>query len=418
MRTLSLRFIARTLVTFCFFFSSAALHAANNYTQTFTGTAPGWLASGAGQTWTVTAGNFYENRDAEAAVPTSVPKVISYYDNDTWNTNYTYSLRMMGDWGAVGNLVGAVFNYQNATNFYEVSFGSLLKSAPTDQATVTLYKVINNTRTAVASTTFPAPGVDTWFSVKIIRIGTRTTIDVNGVALLTRVDQPELGAGRIGVIGRFNNVAFDDVRVSIASYLFSSGFGSSVTQGAMWTCPGASPWIQTLQGLDVATGFSWPPNFWGTPAIGMFNTTIPCAEHHENYVLLDLPSVTGPTGTTSTALMNNVLVFDDSTWEPATLKSGGARLGVTYKWDVGAGPSYYIRRWLKFPANLISRCRTTASSISTSTRRSIAPAAQAGSPSSGKRIWSGAITTESCGTRTTIAHPTTVTSGSATVRRR
>ncbi len=242
-------------------------------------------------------------------------------------------------------------------NFYEVSFGSLLKDEPTDQATVTLYKVINNTRTAVGSAIFPAPGVDTWFSVKIIRIGDRTTIDVNGVALPTRVTQSELGAGKIGVIGRFNNVAFDEVRVSIATYLFSSGFGHpSVTQG-QWQCPegAGSPWHQTLVGLDEATGFTWPPNFWGVPIIGLFNTTIPCNEAHANYVLIDLPSVTGPSGTMSKALLNNVLNISDSTWDQE-FKSGGARLGVTYRWDTaGAGPRYYIRRWLKYPANLMQQ---------------------------------------------------------------
>ncbi len=103
MRTLSLRPIGRTLLAFCCLcLTSTALHAASNYTQNFFGSAPGWLKSDATHTWTVTAGNFYENRDAEMAIPTPVPKVISYYNNDTWHTNYTYSLRMMGDWGAPG----------------------------------------------------------------------------------------------------------------------------------------------------------------------------------------------------------------------------------------------------------------------------------------------------------------------------
>jgi hypothetical protein len=345
MRTLSL------LSFCCFFLMSTALHAASNYTQNFSGSALGWAKSDPSQTWTVTAGNFYENRDAATVVPVPA-KVISYYNNDTWNTNYTYSLRMMGDWGASGNVVGAVFNYQDVNNFYEVSFGSLAKNSPTDQATVTLYNVASNVRTAVASATFPAPGVDTWFTVKIIRRGDRTTIDVDGVARLTRVQHTGQPAGKIGVIGRFNNVAFDDVRVSIATYLFSSGFGPSVTQGT-WSCAGV--WIQTLLGSDAATGFTWPPNFWGEPLVGMFNTTIPCPEQqHANYVQLDLPGVTGPTGTTSTALMNNVLVFDDSTWPPEH-QSGGARLGASYRWGVGAGPGYYIRRWLKYPANLMQQ---------------------------------------------------------------
>jgi hypothetical protein len=125
-----------------------------------------------------------------------------------WRTDFRYSARLLNQYGASGNLVGLVYNYQSgglyAGDYYEVVF------SPTGIAR--LNKFIQGTRYVVATATHSVPR-NVWFDVEVIRSGLSTTVLVNGTPLFSEVMQGELGAGDIGVVTHWSRGRFDDLNV-------------------------------------------------------------------------------------------------------------------------------------------------------------------------------------------------------------
>ena len=124
-----------------------------------------------------------------------------------WDTDFRYSARLLNQFGASGNLVGLVYNFQGglyAGDYYEVVF------SPTGIAR--LNKVIQGTRYLVASATHSVPR-NVWFNVEVIRSGVNTTVLVNGSTLFDNVSQGELGAGDVGVVTHWSRGRFDDLNV-------------------------------------------------------------------------------------------------------------------------------------------------------------------------------------------------------------
>jgi hypothetical protein len=119
-------------------------------------------------------------------------------------TDYTYRARLLNRFGASGNLVGLVYNYQTglgAGDRYEVVF------APTGQTY--LDKFIQGVRYRVATATHTIPR-NTFFTVELIRSGINTTVKANGVTLFDRVPQAQLPAGQPGVVTHWAQARFDD----------------------------------------------------------------------------------------------------------------------------------------------------------------------------------------------------------------
>jgi hypothetical protein len=125
-----------------------------------------------------------------------------------WDTNFRYSARMLNQFGASGNRVGLVYNYQTngfyAGDYYEVEF------TPTGIAR--LNKVIQGTRYLVASATHGVPR-NVWFDVEVIRSGDSTSVLVDGNAIFDDVTQGDLGAGDVGVVTHWARGRFDDLSV-------------------------------------------------------------------------------------------------------------------------------------------------------------------------------------------------------------
>jgi hypothetical protein len=125
-----------------------------------------------------------------------------------WRTDFRYSARLLNQYGASGNLVGLVYNYQSAGlyagDYYEVVF------SPTGIAR--LNKFIQGTRYVVATATHSIPR-NVWFDVEIIRSGLTTTVLVNGTPLFSPTTQGELGAGDIGVVTHWARGRFDNLNV-------------------------------------------------------------------------------------------------------------------------------------------------------------------------------------------------------------
>lgn len=125
-----------------------------------------------------------------------------------WHTDFRYSARLLNQFGASGNLVGLVYNYQTnglyAGDYYEVVF------SPTGIAR--LNKVIQGTRYLVASAMHAVPR-NVFFDVEVVRSGVSTTVLVNGSAIFDDVPQGELGAGDVGVVTHWSRGRFDDLTV-------------------------------------------------------------------------------------------------------------------------------------------------------------------------------------------------------------
>jgi len=151
-------------------------------------------------TWNVNAGVL----EATSAGATDILTTYISVDSD-----YTYRARLLNRYGASGNLVGLVYNYQAGAlgtgDHYEVVF------APTGQAY--LDKFIQGVRYRVASAAHSIPR-NTWFDVELTRSGPNTTVKVNGATLFDRVPQAQLPIGQLGMVTHWAQARFDNASLT------------------------------------------------------------------------------------------------------------------------------------------------------------------------------------------------------------
>ncbi|HEV8333453.1 MAG TPA: family 16 glycoside hydrolase [Steroidobacteraceae bacterium] len=126
------------------------------------------------------------------------------FSEDREGNNAVYSARLLNQYGASGNLIGLLYNYQGA-DYYEVVF------SPT--GILQLNKFIEGERTTVRTATHNIPR-NTWFDVQVIRNGIRTTVKLNGATLVDGQVQGELRGGSTGVITHWSKGRFDDVSLT------------------------------------------------------------------------------------------------------------------------------------------------------------------------------------------------------------
>lgn len=169
-----------------------------------------WIVSG---TWN-TSGGTLNNVSAGASD-------IVTTNCACWETDFAYRARLLNEYGASGNLVGLVYNYQRSAfanssrpylglyngDYYEVVF------APTGQAFIN--KVLNGARYRVASGTHNVPR-NVSFDVEVLRQGVNTTVKVNGRTVFDRVPQGELPFGDVGVVSHWSKARFDNLTVTDA----------------------------------------------------------------------------------------------------------------------------------------------------------------------------------------------------------
>jgi hypothetical protein len=171
------------------------------YSQDFSSNASGW--STVSGTWGLASGVYGSTAGA-------VDTAIATYQGATWHTGFTLSARLRNQYNDDGNRVGLVFNYVDANNYYEVDFGG----DDNPPATARLRKKVAGTFTTVATNSFTGGGINTWFTVAVIRSGTGTSVTVNGAAIFSNVTLAELGAGQIGFLTHWALGSFDDVSVT------------------------------------------------------------------------------------------------------------------------------------------------------------------------------------------------------------
>lgn len=126
-------------------------------------------------------------------------------------TNESYTTRLLNQYGASGNLVGLIYNYQDPTaettrfyggDYYEVVFSPA--------GIVQMNKVIEGVRYTVASATHAIPR-NAFFNVAVIRHGIFTTIKVNGATVFANVPQGDLRGGFHGAVTHWAKGKYDFV---------------------------------------------------------------------------------------------------------------------------------------------------------------------------------------------------------------
>ena len=178
---------------------------AQSYSENFnSGTAAGWtVASG---TYAVSNGTY--NCTSLTAGPD-----VAYYSNLSWDTGFTYtaSVRLWGT--GSGNWTGLVYYYHDLNNYYEVELNPI-KDA-NNKGTIQLYEHVGSAAgTVVATGSFVSPGGGSFVTVTIARSGTLTTIEVNGIPIITRTQTALTGGGKIGTACRWADGWFDNISVS------------------------------------------------------------------------------------------------------------------------------------------------------------------------------------------------------------
>jgi hypothetical protein len=165
-------------------------------TETFSGAQVGGI-SGA---WNTTGGTL----NSTAVGETDIAAGFCSGGNDV-----TYRMRLLNQFGASGNLVGLIYNYQSSDSFYAGDYFEVVLSST---GRLELRKFIHGVRYVVARGTHPVPR-NVWFNLEVIRNGINTTVKVNGSTRIQNVPQGELPGGLAGAVTHWSKGRFDDLSV-------------------------------------------------------------------------------------------------------------------------------------------------------------------------------------------------------------
>ena len=171
---------------------------------------------GLAQNWTLASGWSVQGTPENGRYlggPVTTAPTYSTYSAATWNTGYAYTVRLRTTGPATAR-VGAVFNYQNASNFYEVTVN--------EAGNVSLNRMLNGTRTdgiktATFVTPFGALSGNRFYDLQVLRLGSDVTVRINGLVALTHtLVASQVFDGRIGVMSLNDTGQFDFTAVTSA----------------------------------------------------------------------------------------------------------------------------------------------------------------------------------------------------------
>lgn len=153
--------------------------------------------------WSISGGAFLDSVAGPADIVT-----VEHYEPDTiqWPTMHEdYGIDVYARFRDAGDAtVGVVFDFTDPANHHEVTFSSAgIAFART---------IIGGVETRRELGRFPEPGVDKWFHISVLRVDQKTTVKVNGVNVLTKL-QDGLPAGDAGLISHNTRGQFDDFHV-------------------------------------------------------------------------------------------------------------------------------------------------------------------------------------------------------------
>jgi hypothetical protein len=163
---------------------------------------PFWIVSG---TWDANGGTL--NSTAVGQTDIVNPPCSGNFIGEHAGTNEIYSARLRNEYGASGNLVGLIYNYQDTNSFYAGDYFEVVFSTT---GIMQLNKFIQGVRYPVVTVSHTIPR-NTWFDVQVIRDGIFTDIKLNGVTAVRLLPQGELRAGSIGAITHWTRGHFDNL---------------------------------------------------------------------------------------------------------------------------------------------------------------------------------------------------------------
>jgi hypothetical protein len=339
-------------------FAAHAQATGGNYSQSFAATPSGWsTALGA---WNVTSGD-YRN-----AVNTASPATISWYDTNSWTTNYTYKARAYSEWPSTGNQVGLVFGLTDSTHYY----AALVNMS----GAVTINQISGTSNTTLVSGSVD-PGTvglaeDTAFDLDIFvnqrkhpstgaNDGSEVTVRVNGRVAIAKFPLTTV-AGKIGLIARADLGHFDDVTVTdnLAARLFRgtmSGLNSPLqlaldSSSCSTTSEGRHSCWGDITGQDQS-GDTWPFHLWGDDARLQFNSKSldPAVQDYVDATLVSVPGHVNMnpdgSGGNTTGALSFALKKMESLHHPPQILYNVQPVPSVPQHDL------YMRFWAKIPGN-------------------------------------------------------------------
>ncbi|HEV7608244.1 MAG TPA: hypothetical protein VGO61_12955 [Steroidobacteraceae bacterium] len=258
--------LVRTVVAGAILLSPAAF-SAGNYTQGFASTPTDWTPVNGG--WSASGGSFRNQQLFPG--PGSGEPTIAFLNSRSWQTNYTYSVKVLSEYPAAANKVGLVFGYTDPTHYYRVLVDM------DGELTLDWRDGANPTRTLTSGNTNDH-GVDLQadvpFTLQVFVNGPKATVRVNGKLVAPDATLGTLPVdSKIGVIASSDYGHFDDANIvdNVARQLFSGSFDKVDGNPVEITAPNihcSGPDIPekscfaNISG-DDSTGFSWPIKMWG-----------------------------------------------------------------------------------------------------------------------------------------------------------
>lgn len=163
------------------------------------------VASGVWETSSGTLQSTALGKNDIALLPTgsaSAASGIAGSEIYTYTPSSVYRARLSIAQNAANSSVGLITNYSGNGEYYETIF--------TAAGDVLINKVLQGATVRQAQAHH---GVEpnTWFDVELRRVGTKTTLYVNGAKLLADVPQGQLAAGRVGLITHSAQASYDRV---------------------------------------------------------------------------------------------------------------------------------------------------------------------------------------------------------------
>lgn len=174
----------------------------NECSKTFSSSAE--LPTPVSGTWDVNGGTLNSTAVGQTNIVAFTQDCKGNDVGDDLGTDFAFGASLRNEFGASGNLVGLVYDYEDSNNYYEVTFSS---------TTVQLNKVFQGVLTPVATATHSIPR-NTWFNVQVIRNFDSTSIKINGVYVIQFAQQPELKSATVGVITHWTRGHFDNVTLT------------------------------------------------------------------------------------------------------------------------------------------------------------------------------------------------------------
>ena len=197
-----------------------------SYDFATTGTNGEW--DGTTGKWSVD-GQAYGAATAAKAISTLNAYYDTPYSSPTVNVqldDFIFGVRMLNPSAAAGSMVGIVYNYQDAKNYYEAVF--------TPNRVAQLRRIANGNATVLSSKTYSEGGQGRWFDVDLVRQGNAlSTLVVNGNVIARDVATSALPRGRLGIVayntaGKF---AHATIERPVGDQPFKEDFQDGVAQG-------------------------------------------------------------------------------------------------------------------------------------------------------------------------------------------